>query len=230
METQGVQDWFRRRLEIADGLVENHNAVFDAEILLCCAISALAAIAWSGDRKDRRRYIEFLVRFVRSDPQVTLISVPILTQRLESYPSRIQEGKVLRREFFPSESGRIVNYREIDKAEDEIRALLPRLPVSMIREASYASILYSDLRTGLIHEYGLYGNLAGQPMSIERGIPHYANMLTGAPPNMTTVKKLFLPYPYIRTVAEEAVHASCDYWGSVSGWEISAPTRWWIFG
>ncbi len=54
MQTQGLRDWFSRRLAAADKLAADPTAVFDAEILLCCSMSALAAIAWPGDRKDRR--------------------------------------------------------------------------------------------------------------------------------------------------------------------------------
>lgn len=168
METRGIQDWFRRRLEIADGLAKDPTAVFDAEILLCCAMSALAATAWPGERKDHKRYIEFLVHFVRSEPDMRLISVPVLAQRLEQDPSYFRGGRSLRDRFFP-ELGRIYDYREVDKTEAEILTVLPSPPppIATIRESSYASIIYSDLRSGLVHEYALSNDLADFPLSID---------------------------------------------------------------
>lgn len=57
METKYFQKWLSSKLELAALLVEEkgEEAEPDSQILLCCAISAFAAVLWPGIGLDRQR-------------------------------------------------------------------------------------------------------------------------------------------------------------------------------
>ncbi|HLJ58381.1 MAG TPA: hypothetical protein VKZ50_01470 [bacterium] len=226
MDTGGFRRWFDTRKRIASSLVaaDRDNALFDAEILLCCAMGAIAAIMWPGDRIDRRRYVELLIRYARVIPKLTMISVPALVDQLDHDPGYSHISASLREKFFPKESSRIVDAFEIDKEEPELRAAEPALSAFQIRKASYAAIVYTDLRSGLVHEFAISGSLADWSMRLRDTVPHYMNWVT--PPH----KRLFLPYQYVFEIAESTAKTVGRFWDTCSTFAQPLPAKWWIEG
>ena len=84
MDPTIYRQFFNSKLEIARFLVKERGdkAEPDAEILLCCAISGLAAILWPGRRIDRQRFVQLLIDFCPSRANLTLISTPVLASQL----------------------------------------------------------------------------------------------------------------------------------------------------
>ena len=85
MGTLIFRKWFQERLTFADEIVSQHGAKAepDAEIILCCAISALAATIWPGERIDRKRYIQLLIEFAPLEFSIRKISICHLLSYLQ---------------------------------------------------------------------------------------------------------------------------------------------------
>lgn len=121
-------------------------------LVLCAAISAMAAEAWPGDKIDRRRFIEFLVRYSRSQIQVQTVSVPLLLGRLRDTNTAAEE-RLVRKAFADFVPSRVLTGEDVDRSEAEILAVCPGLDLALLREFSYANVLYQRVRSALTHEY-----------------------------------------------------------------------------
>lgn len=227
MDTTSFEEWLKRRLDIADSIVTNfyHLALYDAEILLCCTVSSLAAAMWPGKGIDRVRYVEFLVGFSRVCPALTLISVP----RLVAHRREAGDGtsvEQLKRAFYPESDALVVTHRQIDTAEDEVRRVVPELPISKIRRASYAHVIYEDLRSGLVHEFMPTSHLSDSPMTTQADVPSYYNLLDSS--TQVSHRLLHLPYDYIQDVVQSSATAAFDKWKTADNWEQPRPAEWWV--
>src|SRR5512138_3812429 len=109
MDTSYFEDWFQKRLKIADNIVATFGkeANSDAELLLFCAASSLATIVWPrSDTKnpgDKKRFVQFLLEYSSAiDPPLNTISVDLLIRQLLN-GSRTDDANVLIQKFFHSE-------------------------------------------------------------------------------------------------------------------------------
>ena len=250
MKTASYRRWFDHRIRLAESLVSDQecNAEPDAEILLCCAASALAAIMWPGFRLDRQRFTQFLVDFAPDSSAVQQISIPLLVAQRRA-ANDANSAQILRDKFYPS-SGKVVVGSEIDQPETAVRKLLPSLPLCSVRKASYAGIIYTDLRCGLVHEYKLSADLTAVPMSSRTDEPSYSNILL-APDEVVvervmkqfgisrasaqyavakTVRHLHFPFDYLCTMARGVADAAFGFWDTASSWDQPCPSSWWISG
>ncbi len=82
MDTTRDREEFRHRLRVADLVADTQisDAKLDAEIVLCCAFSALASQIWPGEGKDKQRFVQLLVELA---PATMKISVPALASDSE---------------------------------------------------------------------------------------------------------------------------------------------------
>lgn len=251
MNTARFRQWYSGKVQLADKLVEDHgnNAVSDAEILLCCVNSALAASMWPGKRIDKRRFTQFLVEFAPKEAEVRTISIPVLTARLEDN-GNTTSAQALIQEFYPRSDVEVLKACEIDQTEATVSAILPDLSIREIRRSSYAAIIYTDLRCGLVHEHHLSSYLSSVGASDAANVPSYENRLTepdeaevdriakqfgvskttARSAVSTTVRHLHLPYLYIRNALHGAAEAAFGYWDTASSWAKPAPSSWWIQG
>jgi hypothetical protein len=219
-----VQGWFDNRLVVAERVLamsdgQQLNTDFDAQILICCALSAVAAKVWPGKGIDRARFTELLVRYCDVQPQPTTISIPALIRKLAGK----QEQAEVRRYFWQVQPCAVVNAASVDQDESAVRAKVPGLSLRDVRAASYAAILYEDLRSGLVHEYDLQSNLMDWSFSPRQELIYqYRN----------SEHSLFMPMDYLPSVARSAATAAFDAWEKRSAWkqELPRPTRWWIDG
>jgi hypothetical protein len=124
----------------------------ESVLVLSAAISAMAAEAWPGERIDRRRFIEFVVRFSGGSVRPETISVPLLVGKLRDTKA-IAEVSSIRKAFADFQHSRILIGKEVDRTEREILALCPTLSQKLLREFSYANLLYERVRSTLSHEY-----------------------------------------------------------------------------
>jgi len=241
--------WFNSKLRIAHGLATKSDppAQIEAQIILCCAVSALSALMWPGLRLDKKRFIQFLVEFAPPGTDLRTVSVPILAERLAA-SRRGPDAATLRAQFLPRLETKVVAASQIDQTEHVIQALLPRLPLATIRNSSYAAIIYTDLRCALVHEYRLSEALSSFGMSLTPHLPSYANITepirradvadaaqvlgvslsTARRRIVRTIRRLHIPYTYLRDTLRGTASNACDFWDREVHFERAHPTPWWI--
>lgn len=235
MDTEHFRSWYSKRVKIAEEIVTNHGpeGEADAEILLCCSISALAAQMWPGEGIDKKRFVQFLVQFSDERLCVRKISIPLLEKNLEK--SDFNTAIRVRRKFLPGMP--IMLDGDADKDETEVMAMFPSLSRKEIRNSSRASSIYVDLRSGLVHEYQLSSHLVSYTFSDRKDIPSYVNRQDNVP-DLTagtfvtgeTRRYLHFPYPYIRKISDTAAQAAFGYWEKQNSWDQAEPQSWWVEG
>lgn len=281
MDISYFEDWFQKRLKIAENIVATFgkDTISDAEILLFCAASSLAAIVWPRSAMknpgDKKRFVQFLVEYSPAIyPSLNTISVDLLIRQLLN-GSHTAEANILIKKFYHSEyayfSKSPVHYydngpkdiehaagtlstiyhpHEIDASEEKILELAPALQRREIRKSSYASIIYSDLRSGLVHEFEPKGNVAEYGwnksgfalayinnliMPNEKDVEVFAEqyMVTTQEARdalSQTQRRLYFPYEYIRDAIIGAANSLFAYWKNASVLSRTEPTDWWIDG
>jgi hypothetical protein len=281
MDTSYFEDWFQKRLKIAESIVATFgkDAISDAEILLFCAASSLAAIVWPrSDTKnpsDKKRFVQLLIEYSSAiDPPLDTISVDLLIRQLLS-GSRTDQANIFIEKFFHSEYAyfskspmhyydngpkdiqhaagtlsRIYDPNQIDVTEEKILELVPDLSRREIRKCSYASVIYSDLRSGLVHEYEPTGNVAefGWSKSGDR-LAYINNLIMPEEKDVKTFadqykieiqeardalaqtqRRIYFPFDYIRNAITGAANSLFAYWGNASELSRKEPTDWWMDG
>jgi len=127
----------------------------------------------------------------------------------------------------------------------------------LIREASYAALIYSDFRCGLVHQYQAQGMVTSSPSPGIQKMPVYANLLfrpseeivkrTTDTHNLPkqeveqalteTKRRLYFSYEYIRDLMIAAANNVFDDWEmwakpisyqDSSIWAEPKPSPWWI--
>jgi len=276
METSYHREWLQKQVEKADKLLEVYGkeGTADAEIILCCTASALASTLWrrrENDRFDRKRFVEFLVKFSNSNPSIEKISICSLARYFEQ-KKKDNELNIIIKNFFGSEFNykektsfeygetgnglyasalsEIIEPEDIDVAEDKIQTIVPVLKLSEIRKSSYANIIYTDLRSGLIHEYEVSGNLSwfGRARNgdkicymnfiefpAENDVQNLAKKHSIKPEEARdalsrTQRRLFFPYTYIKEVVVTSAISLFEYWEATSKFEQPYPLKWWADG
>ena len=124
----------------------------EAVLILCTALSAMAAEAWPGPGIDRKRMVQLLRRFAPDNLRSTLISVPILVWALRKKRKRGSAARV-RKAFLNYQPSLLVTGDNVDRTERQIIQVAPRLKPRELREFSYANILYRELRSPYVHEF-----------------------------------------------------------------------------
>jgi hypothetical protein len=270
MLTTVQRQWFQKRVDLADELVQHHarQGEPDAEILLCCAISALASQMWPGKGKDKKRFVQLLVDYSPNSAYIQRVSTCVLIRQLQQKGATVEADKIIAHRF-PSKlayygkspmeyayngSGlhagtlsQIVHPDDIDVAAAEVLTLMPILQKE-VRKASYVSIIYSDLRSGLIHEYELSDNLSTQGWQYDTDTLSYVNYLQMPDEKdvenlaktyniplqeardtlVTSRRRLYFPYRFIRQISIDTANSVFDYWDRAGEFTRSEPTKWWI--
>ena len=148
------RNWVAEKCQVATRLSrgEAGGGYAEAAILVCATLSALAAELWAGTGIDRVRFIEMLVKLGPEAGTCRTISVPLLTQHLQS-SGRPTEATQLQRAFSVPSISRILTGPEVDRLEADVLAVCPALDLEELRRFSYASILYGEIRSSYAHEY-----------------------------------------------------------------------------
>ncbi|MDA0246359.1 MAG: hypothetical protein OT477_23350 [Chloroflexi bacterium] len=261
MFTEPYREYFSKRIDIADNVFAQYpilGSEADAQIILCCAIGALSAMRWPGESgKDKKRFIELLIRFA---PNTKQISIPLLVENLykEKHDSI---ADILVKRYFGSlfdfngvidtggeiEFGLLgdLNSHQIDQTENEIIKLLSvnhdfeqktSKIIKLIRSSSYASIFYTDFRCGLIHTYSPNKRATSIGyFAKDRNSVIYTNLQdkdSGQPK-----RQIYFPYEYVRRITREAINNAFDDWDNwdeptsymnAEVWIEPDPKPWWI--
>jgi len=279
MDTSYFQDWFQRRIEIADNIFKifGKDGVSDAEIIIFCAASALSYISWprtdKQDHRDRKRFVEFLVKFSSGKYPIKIISTALLIQQLDQ-PNHKTDADILIEKFFrskydyysksperyhpdiediryaPGTLSRIIDPKDIDATEERILELIPAIKLKEIRKSSYASIIYSDLRSGLVHKYEPGEKVARRGwnrkddklsyinymiMPDEKDVEEFASLYNidnqeARDALAQTQRRIYFPYEFIRNTVSDAANSLFEHWRDASTLSQNEPTKWWIDG
>jgi len=161
------QHWVGEKCNIAThlSLGEAGGGYAEAAIIVCAALSALSAELWVGRSIDRVRFIEMLVKFGAHSNDCKTLSIPLLVQHLNN-SSRNTDALKIQHAFSLPSSARVLTGPDIDKSEQEVLSVCPQLDLKEVRSFSYASILYSEIRSSYAHEYRPGAQADSWPMTM----------------------------------------------------------------
>lgn len=149
-----IAEWATKKRKIAERLASGEcgGSYGEAALILCSVLSALAAATWKGERIDRKRFVEVLQRYAPSSLHTTRVSVPLLIGALRK-AGRAAEMAAIETTFMRHDDSRVLTGKEVDRDEAEILAACSTIPAKLLRESSYANVLYCEVRSGYAHEY-----------------------------------------------------------------------------
>jgi hypothetical protein len=228
MNSSKYRQFFQSKLELARFLVleRGDEAEPDAEILLCCAISGLASILWPGKHIDKQRFVQLLVEFSPPKANLQKISTPVLASKLKD-DEDVSTANELSNKYYPHQPKEILDPMKVDQDESVVSEAFKSLGLKTIRRASYASIIYTDLRCALIHEYRNSPYIAPFNMFEIPKKPYYVNMTFE---DGRVRHLLYIPFSYLADILDSTTDALFSYWSESSEWEKPQPTSWWIDG
>lgn len=222
------RDWVTEKCGIASALArgEAGGSYSEAAILVCAALSALAAEVWPGRGLDRARFIELLVRLGPTPNFPMTISVPLLVRHLES-TSSMANAKLLSNALLAFSPTRVVTGPEVDKMEDELVSICPGLTPKTIRKYSYACLLYEEVRSSYAHEYRPGDKADSWSMTMAEGqsVSYVNRLLAAGIPK--TGRLIHFHIAWLTKLAVD-IASSIDALGT--SLPRQAPTDWWIDG
>jgi hypothetical protein len=149
-----------------------------------------------------------------------MISLPLLVDRLESVGAKA-DASLLKNEFVAFDGARILTGSDVDRTEGEVLSVCPRVSLKMIRNASYANLLYTEVRSGFVHEYQTGDRADSAPMTSRASGISYNNWLDL--PN----RRIVFHFPWLIDCVN-SVASSLD--GVLDKLPLTAPQKWWIDG
>jgi hypothetical protein len=206
-----MKTFLKDRLRLVRELMTSGPTVAYADLclILCAVLSACAAIRWPGNRIDRKRFVELLVRHSNPDHNAHWISVPALLNKGLLLESATPYGH--------GHSNRIFIDSEIDMDVAKARVAYPNVAVSKLRKNSYACLIYEWIRCGYAHEYCLKGNASSIPSSDRPAKVSY--ILSGHGPSKS--REAHFHIEYLIALAEHHVDLILES-------PDRTPEEWWI--
>lgn len=213
-------DWVTSKCEIALALAKGAGGAGygEAAIIISSALTALASEMWPGLRQDRARFIELLVRMSPNRPSLSTVSIPLLVQYLRMHQEHSQNALVLATRFLPAGTSLVVTGPDVDRSEYEILALLPSISVRLLRQFSYACLLYEELRTSYAHQYQPGQKADSWPMTM---LPNRAVSYV----NKITERRIHFHIEWLAQLALEVVMQIDSAFANIPP---SRPAVWWI--
>jgi hypothetical protein len=232
------QEWVDRKLSIARGLRQGElgGSYYDAALIVSALIGCLSAFAWprsdERERNDRRRFVEAWTKLSPPNLGAHRISMPLFIADLES-AGKTEIAKRLRakhRAFSPGYASLMITGDDVDLSAENVKETAPELDTKEIRGFSYGSVFYTEIRSGLVHEYQLGRNAEAHSMAREAEGPSYDNLFEhgSVPSEDGEVRRTihFPPHwlePLVRSIAEK-VEPLMERGG------LPRPEKWWLNG
>ena len=83
--------WVNEKIKIAQAIDSGccGGSYDEGALIACASISAMAALAWPGDRIDKKRFVEILAQVAdgNTNPNPLKISIPLLCQEDQFFKS-----------------------------------------------------------------------------------------------------------------------------------------------
>lgn len=216
-------DWVSEKRAIALKLESGGcgGSYGEAMLILCAAVSALAAEVWPGKKIDRKRFVELLKDFAPATLVATQVSVPMLVWQLRQ-SGHVTESQNVRAAWLNFSQTRVLTGKDVDQAESEILSLCGTISVKDIRECSYANLLYREIRSGYAHEYRPGNRADSWPMTQD---------LTAAVSYINRLGDLDrLVHFHVEWVAKLAVAIAQAIDREAASVPRIAPKKWWLEG
>lgn len=193
----------------------------EAMLVLCAALSAMAAEVWPGIRNDRKRFAELLNDYAPSSLGATQVSVPELVSYLQK-AGFVTESASIRTALLDLSPSRIVTGKDVDKTEGDIAARFPMIHTKDIRKCSYANLLYHEIRCGYSHQYRPGLRADSWPMTGDLAVPvSYINRVSDP--------DRYLHF-HVNWVAELAITIAEAIDSDVQTIPRTLPLKWWLDG
>jgi len=215
-------EWAERKADIATRLAggECGGGYGEAVLILSAAISAMAAEAWPGDGIDRRRFIEFVVRFSTTPISPETISVPLLIGDLRDRNVTVT-AEAIRKSFPIHPESQVLTWTDVDRTEKDIVAVCSIAPKEL-REFSYANLIYRRVRSALAHEYRTGPKTVSHAMTDnDSARVSYFNWI-GEPDRHS-----HFHVPWLASLTMD-LGRRADM--EAKGFPIATPSKWWIDG
>jgi hypothetical protein len=159
--------WARDKRLLATRLAKGAPAsgYSDAVLILSATISGFASDVWKGEGRDHARFAQVMKEFLPPELKIDHISVPLLLGALDKrqLASKGVHDLVSKAEAFGE--SRILTGSDIDVPEAHAVATCPEISLNVLRQHSYASLLYRELRCAYSHEYRSGPNASEYPMT-----------------------------------------------------------------
>lgn len=154
MSNSWLKEWSETKIDLALRLNSGEcgGSYAEAVIVLCSVLSGIAADVWPGRNKDRKRFVELLVKYTGASHYSQKVSVPLLIDAMRNQGER-QLAKNLKRDLLPIGESRVITGDDVDKTIDELKDAYPTIEVATLKKHSYACLLYEEVRSGYVHEY-----------------------------------------------------------------------------
>lgn len=165
-----MKEFLQGRLELVEHLANNVTQAHYADLvlLLTAVLSACASRRWPGERIDKKRFVELLVRYSPEDFHTSWVSLPAL---LGDYPWADERP-------FGVPDTRVLCGYEVDVSCEQAALQYPEMSGRRLREHSYAALIYRWLRCGYAHEYWAHPNVTHVPAADEKARVSYIGRLT----------------------------------------------------
>ena len=220
-----LEEFTGRKIDIAQELLSGRcgGGYPEAIIIISCALSGIASLVWPGERIDRRRFVELMVRYCDPGLCTEYISTPLLVQDLtqSSEPAKNQAGLQMKQKYIPSFPFErlILTGDDADGTEDELLQQWPVLSRTDVRKFSYPNLLYRELRCSLVHNYRLGDSTASIPLFEGEANISYVN---------SAGEKLI--YFHLEWLLKVFRSVCTTVSPSLSALPFGVPHRWWLDG
>ncbi len=213
-----LSSFISRRIAVASDLREGKcgGAIQDAILILSGAISAIASEVWPGDKIDRKRITEVLVRYASNSPHPSMVSVPLLCQGAElDQATRL----TLQSRFLDYDEVRILVDADVDRHEADIQPFSRQIDLKTLRKYSYANLFYTELRSGIVHQYQAMDKAELEPMTRRKAAVSYSNV--------NSARRIVFHFAWLVETLQ-SVAANLD--PMLETLPLSQPPSWWIDG
>ena len=213
-----ITSFMFKRIQVASALNAGKcgGLIKDAILILSSALSAVASEIWPGEGFDRKRITEVLAKYSTFTPAPTTISIPMLYQALDP---NSEYKPILRSHFLPQNQGRLLIDVDVDKQESEILKVVAGIPSKTLRQHSYANLFYTELRSGLVHEYQTTQDAHLMPDTTRTAAISYANAFSA--------RHIVFHFDWLIETLRSVANNVEPLFESLP---LSPPTTWWIEG
>jgi len=153
-----MRAFFLDRIRLVNELIAGGPNVdyADLVLILTAVISGCSARRWPGRGFDQNRFVELLITLSSSEAHCGYVCLPSL----------LRAGLISERDTPwgpPREFTRILRDEEIDIPYAEARSRFSDIPTLVLKQHTYAALIYSWLRCPYAHEYCTGGSTSHVP-------------------------------------------------------------------
>jgi hypothetical protein len=199
----------------------------EGAIILCVAISAMAAVWWPGKEIDKKRFIEIITKFRTSEFDPTMVSVSLLAEKSDVWRQKLQ---ISNKHWYLTGKD--------DETDTCVLNLCPGSLKKYVREYSYASLLYCQIRCNFVHKYrigerAVEGDQVRSVFNVNDSEISYVNPFDNG--NLPPKRLIHFPLEWIgglaaniaRELDAECVQQNKQIFEDLA---LTRPDPWWIDG